>query len=83
MPKTVHILLNGESREVPAGSTLAAALLRLGHARFRRSVSGEMRAPLCGMGVCEECRLTVNGRMHVRGCMVLCREGMRVETETA
>ncbi len=82
MGETVRIILNGRERDVPAGATLASALLALGLTHFRTSVHGEPRAPLCGMGVCQECRLTVDGRMHVRACLLLCREGMRVETGT-
>ena len=63
------------------GATLAAALMGLGVTRFRSSTHGEPRGPLCAMGVCQECRLTVNGRPQMRACMVQCREGMRVETE--
>jgi aerobic-type carbon monoxide dehydrogenase small subunit (CoxS/CutS family) len=81
MNETVRIVLNGQDREAPADATLAAALLGLGLTRFRNSVHGEPRAPLCGMGVCQECRVTVDGRMHVRSCLVTCREGMRVETD--
>ena len=46
----------------------------------RRSVSGAMRAPLCGMGVCQECRVTVNSRAHVLACQTLCCAGMQIES---
>ena len=81
MSKTVRIILNGHNRDVPAGATLASALLALGLTRFRTSVHGQPRAPLCGMGVCQECRLTVDGRMHVRACLLPCRDGMSMETD--
>jgi len=45
----------------------------------RHSVSGEPRAPYCGMGVCLECRATVDHVAHERVCQMLCREGMEVE----
>lgn len=79
MPDPIHIVLNGQRRPVAAGATVAAALLTMGVAA-RRSVSGEERAAVCGMGVCEECRVTVDGRAGVRGCLVLCRDGMEVKT---
>jgi len=81
MSETVRILLNGAEREVPAGASLAAALLGLGVTRFRTSVLGEPRGPLCGMGVCQECRVTVDGRAGVRACLLPCREGLHVETD--
>lgn len=45
----------------------------------RRSVGGVLRAPLCGMGVCQECRVTIDGRAHVLACQTLCRAGMCIE----
>lgn len=76
----VTILLDGRSVVVPRGITVAAALLGLGVHAFRTSVSGEPRGPLCGMGVCYECRVTIDGRSHERSCMTLLRDGMEVET---
>ena len=60
--------------------SLAAALLNAGVTSFRQSVHGEMRGPLCGMGICFECRLTIDGQLHVRSCQLVCRPGMEVET---
>ncbi|MBI4908716.1 MAG: FAD-dependent oxidoreductase [Acidobacteria bacterium] len=50
--------------------TIAAKMLCDG-AAFHTSVSGEPRAPLCGMGVCMECRATVDGSPHQRTCQTL------------
>jgi D-hydroxyproline dehydrogenase subunit gamma len=76
-----NLVINGEHRMVPDGTTVAAAILGAGFARFRRSVSGEARAPLCGMGVCLECRVTIDGEPHRKSCQILVRDGMVVETE--
>jgi sarcosine oxidase subunit alpha len=46
----------------------------------RFSVRGEARAPFCGMGICMECRATVNGRQHQRTCQLACAPGMEVVT---
>ena len=46
----------------------------------RRSVSGALRGPLCGMGVCQECRVTIAGRAHRLACQTLCTPGMQVVT---
>jgi sarcosine oxidase subunit alpha len=45
------------------------------------SVSGEPRGPLCGMGICFECRVTIDGRAHQRACQIPCRSGMQVWTD--
>ena len=68
---------------VPAGVTVAAALLDVGASAFRRSVSGEPRAPLCGMGTCYECRVTIDGVAHRRACLVTVADGMHVTTASA
>lgn len=76
----VNLLLNGRSLRASAGVSLAAVLAEAGIAA-RRSVSGQPRAPLCGMGVCFECRVRVDGQAHVRACLTTVREGMKVETD--
>ena len=81
MPEQVTISVNGRPVKVLPGTILAAALAGAGFQRFRRSVHGESRAPLCGMGVCFECRVTVNGQPHSRSCLTLCDEGMEVCTD--
>ncbi|CAD6536310.1 (2Fe-2S)-binding protein [Paraburkholderia sabiae] len=78
----VRLTIDGESIEVEKGATIAAALAICGASASgtRTSVSGEPRAPLCGMGVCQECRVTVDGRAHVLACQTLCRDGQNVQT---
>ena len=80
MPDEVRLRLDGVEVTVPAGSSVAAALMRAGAGVARRSVSGAVRGPLCGMGVCQECRVTVGGVAHQRACMILVRAGMDVRT---
>jgi sarcosine oxidase subunit alpha len=80
MPDQVTLRLNGQELTVPAGITVAVAILRSNQLQFRTSVSGEPRAPLCGMGICYECRVTIDGRAHARSCQILIREGMQVLT---
>lgn len=80
MSALVQIIVDGERHAVPEGMPLAAALLRLGITAFRVSVQGEPRAPLCGMGTCFECRVTVAGRAHQRSCLIPCSAGLIVET---
>jgi len=79
MRGTLSITIDGRPIEVPAGATVAAAILQAG-SRSRTSVGGEPRQPLCGMGICYECRAQVDGRPHARTCQILCRPGMQVVT---
>jgi predicted molibdopterin-dependent oxidoreductase YjgC len=78
--KRVAFRVDGREISAPEGQSLAVALLNGGVSAFRRSVTGEPRGPLCAMGTCHECRLTVDGVAHVRSCLVPCRDGMEVET---
>lgn len=77
----ISLIVNGMRVSVPQGSMVAAAVLQAGVTSFRRSVSGEARGPLCGMGICYECRVTVNGVAHVRSCQTLCENEMDVRTD--
>jgi len=81
MDEWVRLRINGVEVEVPEGTTVAAAVLMAGHDVFRRSVSGEGRGPLCGMGICFECRVTISGQVHRRSCQTPCRWGMDVITD--
>jgi sarcosine oxidase subunit alpha len=76
----LSLTVNGLPMSVKEGTTVAAAVLISGVASFRRSVSGEPRGPLCGMGICYECRVTINDEPHARSCQIPCRAGMRVVT---
>ena len=78
MRDCVQLKVNGVPIRVARGSTVAAAVLLAGRSGFRRSVSGEMRGPICGMGICFECRVAVDGQPHVRSCQMVCHEGMEV-----
>ena len=63
-----------------AAAVGAATATTAGAGVTRRSVGGALRAPVCGMGVCQECRVTVNGRANVLACQTLCSDGMQIET---
>ena len=51
---TVHITFDGQPMEVPAGISVAAAVLGHAHAGHtcKHPVDGSARAPYCLMGVC-------------------------------
>ncbi|MCC7048623.1 MAG: (2Fe-2S)-binding protein [Alphaproteobacteria bacterium] len=64
------------------GETVAAALLAAGIARFRSTARGAMpRGLYCGMGMCWECLVAIDGRPSNRACMTEAKPGMRVETQ--
>jgi sarcosine oxidase subunit alpha len=77
----VSFILNGKPARAAAGSSVAVATLANGVTAFRRSVTGEPRGPLCGMGICFECRLKIDGRSHQKSCQIPLAAGMVVSTD--
>jgi sarcosine oxidase subunit alpha len=77
----IPIRVNGRPLTVPPATTVAAAVLAAGVTTFRRSVTGEPRGPLCGMGICFECRVTIDGVAHSRSCLTECAPGMEIRTD--
>jgi sarcosine oxidase subunit alpha len=72
----ISLRINNKTVSVAEGSTVATAIF-VSHAEsFRRSVSSEPRFPFCGMGICFECRVTINGVKHQKSCQILAEEGM-------
>jgi D-hydroxyproline dehydrogenase subunit gamma len=80
MPDPITVRIDGRPVAVPSGSTVAVAVMLAGIA-CRRSVTGEQRFPLCGMGICFECRVAINGKPHCCSCQILARPGMEVTTD--
>lgn len=81
MADMVTVFVNGRAVNVEAGAMVSTAVAMVGASAFRRSVTGEPRGPLCGMGICFECRVTIDGRPHCRSCQIPCAEGMEVRTD--
>jgi hypothetical protein len=79
MHSQITLTVNDASVTVPAGATVAVAMTIAGQS-CRTSVTGEPRGPLCGMGICFECRAVINGVPHCRSCQILCEPGMEVRT---
>jgi predicted molibdopterin-dependent oxidoreductase YjgC len=75
----IELTLDGRRLQLAEGTTVAAALALGGDGCSRTSVSGQRRAPFCGMGICQECRVSIDGQRRL-ACQTLCRDGMQVET---
>lgn len=80
MHARVCLEVDGQRVEVPAGANVAAAIAHV-TPWFRRSAAGTRRGPVCGMGMCFECRVRIDEQPHQRACMVTARDGMRVRTD--
>ena len=73
-----------DGREIPypAGQSVGAALWAAGVRSFRTTRhEGRPRALFCGIGVCFDCLVTVDGRADERACVVPARDGLHVTTQ--
>lgn len=81
--RPVDIEVDGEMLRAYEGETVAAALLAMGRQSLRRTPRrGEPRGVYCGMGVCFDCVMTINGIPNVRTCQTRVSAGMTVRTQT-
>jgi D-hydroxyproline dehydrogenase subunit alpha len=83
MPEPRRVVVNGQALEFDARTNTAAALTLSRTAVLRRSVSGQPRGPLCGMGVCFECRVTIDGEAQRLSCQLPAKAGMTIATADA
>src|SRR5215831_19913933 len=74
-----------DGRELLAlpGETIAATLAAADIVAVRQARSGAPRGPFCGMGVCFDCLVTVNGRPSQRACLTKVEAGMDVRSVPA
>ncbi len=73
-----------DGEPVPAlpGQTVGAALIASGRRSWRRTrKEGRPRGVFCGIGVCFDCLVVVNGRPNQRACLVVVRSGDTVRTQ--
>jgi hypothetical protein len=82
-PETLRWTDAAGPRDIPVrpGQTVAAALAAAGVRELRqtrRGLDGEGRGIFCGMGVCQDCLVTVDGAPNSRACMTKAAPGMVV-----
>lgn len=80
VPEQITVVVNGKAIVVRSGATVAVAMMMAG-ASCRISVTGQHRGPLCGMGICYECRAEIDGVPHCRTCQITCMTGMEINTD--
>jgi hypothetical protein len=79
---SITVVCDGESVKGIAGQTIAGVLLGSGRLSWRRtSVSGAARGVFCGIGVCYDCIVTVNGSRDVRACLRRADDGDVITTQ--
>ena len=80
-PITLHV--DGHKIEAYEGETILGVMLAAGQRITRHTAKdGRPRGMFCGIGICYDCLVTVNGRPNMRACHTLAANGMMVETQT-
>jgi predicted molibdopterin-dependent oxidoreductase YjgC len=80
--RELHFLFEGQPVAAGEGQTIAAALYADGHRTLRyTSRRGEPRGLFCGMGICYDCLVEVNGQPNVRACQTLVAQGIQVNRQ--
>jgi predicted molibdopterin-dependent oxidoreductase YjgC len=80
--KKIKVFVNGREGVAYEGETVLAALTAAGLRTLRTSHRpGEGRGPFCGMGVCYECLVSINGRPSQRACMTEVKDLMEIDVD--
>ena len=74
----VHAAFEGEPIEAEAGASVAAALIASDRVAWRTTREGRSRGLFCGIGVCFDCLVEIDGESGQRACMIPLAEGMDV-----
>jgi predicted molibdopterin-dependent oxidoreductase YjgC len=78
----VSLTLDGEEFHGLAGQTIAGVLIASGRLAWRRtSAAGDPRGLFCGIGVCFDCIVTVNGERDVRACQRRVTDGDVIDSQ--
>ena len=78
--RAIRITVDGVPVPAYEGETIAGALLASGRRAWRHTRHGQPRGLYCGIGLCFDCLVTVDGTPNVRACLTPVAAGMVVET---
>ncbi len=80
--RRVRIIVDGEDVVAYEGESIAAALVAAGRPVTRwTGATGEPRGYFCGMGICQDCLVTIDGRGSVRACMTAVSDGLTIQRQ--
>ncbi|SEC27979.1 (2Fe-2S)-binding protein [Streptomyces melanosporofaciens] len=81
-PPPYRLTFDGATVTALPGQSVGAALMAAGIVAWRTTRrEGRPRGLFCGIGVCFDCLITVDGRPGQRACLVPARDGMRLSAE--
>lgn len=82
MTKRISFTFNGDEFSCESGQSIAAALIASGTRELRTTRFGnEPRSIFCGIGICYDCVVVVDGVANQRSCLIEAKQGMKVESK--
>lgn len=80
--REVNFTFNGESFQGIEGQSIAAALMATGVRELRKTrFNEEPRLIFCGIGICFDCVVVVDGVANLRACLVEINDGAKIESQ--
>jgi D-hydroxyproline dehydrogenase subunit gamma len=78
----IEFTFDGESINAITGQSVAAALLAANQRALRKTrFNNNDRGVFCGIGVCFDCLVVIDGITNQRACLIEAKPGMKVQTQ--
>jgi aerobic-type carbon monoxide dehydrogenase small subunit (CoxS/CutS family) len=78
----IEFTFDGEKIDAITGQSVAAALLAANQRTLRKTrFNNNERGVFCGIGVCFDCLVVIDGITNQRACLIEARPGMKVQTQ--
>lgn len=78
----IEFTYDGEKIDAITGQSVAAALLAANQRTLRKTrFNNNDRGVFCGIGVCFDCLVVIDGITNQRACLIEAKPGMKVQTQ--
>jgi len=78
----IEFTFDGEKIDAITGQSVAAALLAANQRTLRKTrFNNNQRGVFCGIGVCFDCLVVIDGITNQRACLIEAKPGMKVQTQ--
>ena len=78
----IEFTFDGEKIDAITGQSVAAALLSADQRILRKTrFNNNERGVFCGIGVCFDCLVVIDGITNQRACLIEAKSGMKVQTQ--
>jgi predicted molibdopterin-dependent oxidoreductase YjgC len=79
--KSIEVTIDGQKVHAYEGELVSTVLMAEGISIFaRKHTTGRPSGLYCGMGMCYECLVTINGVSNIRACQTFAADQMVIET---